>query len=88
MFGQEDDAFSDADNLMANIMDPSVWQGGREGVTGEGVKGDSGAGVIVSGSDAERSTDFVSVSHLHDKTVRSEHERRGRKRPRPSDPEL
>lgn len=71
---EDDDRFSETDDIMAGIEDPSVWQGGEEGGTG----GDGESGAIRS---TETSTDFVSVSHLHNVP-------RGRKRPHPSDPEL
>ena len=84
-----DDAFSDTDDIMANIRDPSVWQGGEgEGGREEDVRGDGGAGVVTHRGDEEKSTDSVSVSSVQDTLVGSERERRGRKRPHPSDPEL
>ena len=74
-----------------------MWQGGGEGVRGEvvmgegvrgeGVTGDHG-GRVIGGVGGKMATDFVSVSRLHETTLVPERERRGRKRLRPSDPEL
>ena len=85
-FSEPEGANSDTDDIMANIRDPGVWEEGEEeeeGRGGEGVEervGGGGAG--------EQSSDFVSVSSLRDSAVTTERERRGRKRPHPTDPEL
>ena len=69
----EDDDFCDADRLMADIPDPSTW---------EGTEGEGGGG----GRGGERGTNFISVSELqHDTTAGSVP--RTRKRPHPSDHE-
>ena len=57
---------------MATVTDPRVWQG------------EEGAGT----KSAQTGSDFVSVSNLHEASFAAEKERRGRKRPHPSDPEL
>ena len=65
---------------MADMSHPVAWQGTREGEEGGGGKGDT--------SDTRATTDFVSVSNLHEAGLGNRRESKGRKRPHPSDHEL
>ena len=77
---------------MADMEDPAVWQGreeeGRRVREEEGrrVRGEEGGGGRK--GDAGATVDFVSVSRLHEASFSDHRERKGRKRPHPSDPEL
>ena len=77
-FEEDDEIFSAAEGIMADMSHPAMWQG-REGEGGGGGKGDS---------DTRANVDFVSVSNLHEASFDTRRESKGRKRPHPSDHEL
>ena len=77
-FEEDDEIFSAAEGIMADMSHPARWQG-REGEGGGGGKGDS---------DTRANVEVVSGSNLHEASFDARRESKGRKRPHPSDHEL